>query len=126
MKPAALHMLAMAGSLLALSCATTTSTDVQSVAQTGQLRTGMTMDQVVTILGKPGLSESLGGYTLWQYSFPVVEVSLIPYYVTFESKTNTLIGWYMNTESYAINQTGWRRSPPRQEVIPISHQKTVD
>ena len=126
MKPAALYPLAMASSLLALSCATTTDTSIQSVADTGQLRTGMTMDQVLTVLGKPALSESLGGYTLWQYSFPVVEVNLIPYYVTFESKTNTLIGWYMNTESYTINHAGWRRAPPRQEVIPIKHQRTVD
>jgi len=75
-----------------------------SAEKTGQLRPGMTNEDVVDLLGEPKSSQMVEGKWIVRWSLHQMWKGWVPYDLEFDPKTKTLLAWAANEEDYRKSQ----------------------
>ena len=75
-----------------------------TMTKTNQLRLGMTANEVNNVLGAPLEIKTEGDYIILKYSLHQYFVGWVPYYLTLDKNSKTLISWHENKEEYYQDQ----------------------
>lgn len=75
-----------------------------SITKTNQLSSGMTMEQVKSLLGHPSQTQFIQNKIVWKYELHQYFVGWVPYYLVFDKENQKLDAWYANEQEYYQNQ----------------------